>query len=135
MAKATARQFLVNVEGIRGTWRGMEGGHVSAEYTPDYSGGAATPDLLSGPPQHEDITVTRTYDPVIDEAWAKNWKKQVGIRRVRLTKQPLDGNLRKVGKPTTWPGCLLIGLNFPDVDANSADAAEISLTFATTGSA
>lgn len=131
--KATKRQFLNVVEGIEGNWRTMTGGGLTSEVTRDWEGGSSVPDLLSGPPTAEDIEVTRTYDSVRDAAIVARLRPLVGRGRFTLTKQPLDANDFRVGKPITYPNCVLLSVTDPESDASSSDAAEFALTFATTG--
>ncbi|GAA4916006.1 hypothetical protein [Nesterenkonia rhizosphaerae] len=133
--KSTQNLFLIRIDNIPGTWRAMSGGGATAEYTRDYSGGSTTPDLLPGPATHEDIEVVRTYDPVVDEPWIRRLKKRVGRHRTTITKQPLDADMVAVGKPEVYDGVLLIGITPPETDASSADPADLTLTFATVGSA
>lgn len=133
--KTTKRNFLVNVSGVPRTWRSFSGAGATAEYTRDYSGGADVATLLSGPAEHEDIELVRTYEPDQDPAWLDQVKKQVGRSWFTITKQATDQNWTKVGKPVTYPNCLLIGVKEPDTDAASSDSSEVTLTFATPGPA
>ncbi|QIN94344.1 tail tube protein [Arthrobacter phage Abba] len=133
--KATKKQSLVTVEGIPGTWRSMSGGGGTADVTKDWDGGATRPDLLSGPTNFDDIELVRTYKPSQDAAWVERLTKRIGLEELTITKQGTDVNGIKLGKPRTYPACLLIGLEEPEVDASSSDAAEIKLTFATSGPA
>ena len=135
VAKATKAHYLVTVEGIPGTWRSFSGGAGSASVTKDYDGGSDRADLLSGPAEWDDIEVTRTVAPARDDVWIGQLRKLIGRGRFNVTKQTTDANWAKVGKPTTYPNCLLIGLAEPETDASSSDAAEVTLTFATPGPA
>lgn len=134
-SKATKRQYVVEIQNIPGTWRGMTGAGVTAEYTKDYDGGNPRPDLLPGLPSFDDIEVVRTVRPSIDNEWIDRLIKRVGLDEFTITKQFVDPNGMKVGKPRTYPACLLTGLQEPEVDGASSDAAEITLTFATSGPA
>lgn len=133
--KATKKQSLVTVEGIPGTWRTMSGGGGTADVTKDWDGGATRPDLLAGPTNFDDIELVRTYKPSQDAEWVERLVKRIGLDEFTITKQGTDVNGVKLGKPRTYPACLLIGLQEPDTDAASSDAAEITLTFATSGPA
>jgi hypothetical protein len=133
--KATKRQYLVTVEGIPGTWRTFGGGAGTASVTKDYDGGSDRADLLAGPPEWDDIEVVRTIAPSRDDVWVGQLRKLIGRGRFNVTKQSTDANWTKVGKPTTYPNCLLVGLQEPETDASSSDAAEITLTLATSGPA
>lgn len=133
--KATKRQYLVRVQGIPGTWRQFGGAAGSASVTKDYNGGSDRADLLAGPVEWDDIEVTRTVAPSRDDEWIVKLRKLIGRGEFNVTKQATDANWNRVGKPTTYPKCLLIGLQDPETDAASSDAAEIKLTFATSGPA
>jgi hypothetical protein len=133
--KATKRQYLVTIEGIPGTWRAFSGAGGSASVTKDYDGGSDRADLLSGPAEWDDIEVTRTVAPSRDDVWIAQLRKLIGRGTFNITKQATDANWTKVGNPTTYPDCLLNGLQEPETDASSSDAAEIKLTFATSGPA
>jgi hypothetical protein len=133
--KTTKRLYLVTVEGIPGTWRTFSGGAGSSSVTKDYDGGSDRADVLSGPTEWDDIEVARTVAPARDDAWIGTLRKLIGRGRFNITKQATDTNWTKVGKPTTYPNCLLVGMQEPETDASSSDAAEITLTFATSGPA
>lgn len=133
--KATKRQYLVTIEGIPGTWRQFSGAGGSASVTKDYDGGSDRADLLAGPAEWDDIEVTRTIAPSRDDVWVAQLRKLLGRGVFNITKQATDANWTKVGNPTTYPDCLLNGLQEPETDAASSDAAEIKLTFATSGPA
>lgn len=133
--KTTKRNYLVNVGGIPRTWRSFSGGGASSEVTRDYSGGSDVATLLSGPAEYEDIELVRTFEPDLDPQWLDKLKKQIGRSWWTITKQATDQNWNKVGKPETYPNCLLIGVKMPEADASSSDSAEITLTFATPGPA
>jgi hypothetical protein len=133
--KATKREFLVTIEGVPGNWKGFSGGDGTSSPTKDWDGGAERPDLLAGPTEFSDIEVTRTYDPAKDQAWVSDGIAKIGRGRYTVTKQAIDANYIKVGKPRTYPDCLLIGVSESEVDASSSDAAEVTFTFATAGPA
>lgn len=135
MTKATKRQFLVTVSGIPRTWRALSGGGASAEYSRDYSGGSNYGTILTGPQEHEDMTLVRTYEPNADPAWVNKIKKKVGRSYHMVTKQAIDVNGTKIGKPSVYKNCVLVGLTEPETDSGSADASEITLVFAHNGPA
>jgi len=134
-AKATKRQYLVTIQGIPGTWRQFSGAGGSASVTKDYDGGKDRADLLAGPVEWDDIEVTRTVAPSRDDAWIVKLNKLIGRGEFNVTKQATDANWNRVGKARTYPKCRLTGLQESETDAASSDAAEIKLTFATSGPA
>jgi hypothetical protein len=133
--KATKRQFIVTVAGIPGNWRTMSGAAASSETTLDWDGGADRPDILGGPRSHDDIEIVRTVKPSLDKDWIDRLEKRVGIDSFTITKQYVDRDGMKVGKPKVYPDCLLKGLDEGDTDAASSDVSEVTLTFATSGPA
>ena len=133
--KATKRQYIVTVAGIPGNWRTMSGAKASSESTKDWDGGADRPDILGGPREYDDIELVRTVAPSIDSDWIDRLNKRVGIDTFTITKQPVDRDGVKVGKPRVYPDCLLTGLQEPETDAASSDVSEVTLTFATSGPA
>lgn len=133
MAKSTKRNFLVTVVGIAGTWRSSSGGNLTATVTKDFDGGAKRPDILGGPPEADDLEITRTFDPVRDLPLLVKLRGQVGRGLYTVSKQATDANFVKVGKPMTFPKSMLIGVSVPDSDSNSSDVAEFTLRFSTTG--
>ncbi|WP_102158674.1 hypothetical protein [Zhihengliuella halotolerans] len=132
MAKSSQRDWLNLVSNVPGTWRNVEGGGATAEYNRDYDGGSDKADFLVGPTEHEDLTFTRTFDPVRDAAWIKKLEQHVGRSKHRLSRQPIDANKTAVGKPKTYYNALLVGLTYPG-SAPSADPSEIVLVFAHNG--
>ncbi|AMM44478.1 tail tube protein [Arthrobacter phage BarretLemon] len=133
--KATKRQFIVSIAGIPGNWRTMSGASASSETTEDWDGGAERPDILGGPVSFDDIEVVRTIAPALDMDWVRRLRRRVGIDTFTVTKQAVDRDGVKVGRPDVYPDCLLKGMQEPETDAASSDLAEITLTFATSGPA
>ncbi|MFT4471700.1 hypothetical protein ACMX2H_17505 [Arthrobacter sulfonylureivorans] len=135
MGKTAKRNFLVTVSGISGGWRTMTGGGATASPTKDPVPGTDKFDIISAPPEYDDIEVVRTYDPAVDDKWLATLRKQVGRARVTVSKQTLDLNFAKIGKPLTYPNALLIGVKETEPDAGSSDPGEIALTFSHSGPA
>lgn len=129
MPKSAQRQFLVTV-GNLGLFATKGGGNVTSELTKVYDGGQLRPDLISGPSEADNITVSRPYDPVRDAPIIKRLRQQVGSYTVTLSVQQTDRNLAKVGSPTVYADALLVGLTEPEFDAGSGDAAMFELEFA-----
>lgn len=133
--KATKQQFLVTISGVPGTWKSFSGGDGSVSVTKDWDGGATRPDLLAGPAEFADITVTRTYDPAKDQEWVNDAMTKLGRGRYTITRQAIDMSGVRIGKPRTYADCLLTAVSEGDVDSASSDPSEISFTFATSGPA
>lgn len=130
MAKSSARMFLVVVKGISGYFMTKSGGEVTADANKVYDGGRLTPDVLAGPSEVGNITVTRAFDPAKDVAILKSLRGKVGSYETSISVTPTDRNLKALGKPLTYTGCLLVGLTEPEFDASSGDATTYELEFA-----
>ena len=133
--KNSQRHYLARVEGIPGTFRAMSGGGAEAEVTRDFDGGSEVADLMPGIPEYSDIELTRTVDEVKDAAWLAQVRKGVGKLTRTVSRQPTDANMVAIGKPTVYPGCVLVGFQEPETDSSSGDAAEVVLTWASRGPA
>lgn len=133
MTKAAARQFLVTVGALGNrTFATFSGGDKAAETSKWYDGGATVPDVLAGPAETSDVTVTNGFDPELDSALLQTLKSQVGVLRTTITKMPLHGDMSRVAgaKPDVYTNALLKTMTPAEADANSGDVAVYELTFA-----
>lgn len=133
---AAARQFLCNVTAgpvpVVDPFASMSGGAVEAETNPVWEGGASYPDMLGGPATTGDLELTRPYRPTRDQPIIDALQKVVGSGVFTVTKQPTDADFMKVGKPTTYPECVLKAVTPPEPDASSGEGATWSITLAPT---
>lgn len=127
--KAAQRQIIASVSGINGYFSQVTGGQITAATQKIFDGGARFPEILSGSSEVGDITVTRPYNPYIDEAILQTLRKVVGSDRRDVAVQSTDADLVPVGRPRTYPEALLVGLTEPDGDASSGAPATYSLVF------
>ena len=123
------RQFVIRVAGIDGYFATKSGGAMTADASREYDGGSLTPEVMTSPATPEDVTVGRPYKAARDADLLRRLRPLVGRWRTSVSQQPTDRDLVPVGKPTVYSG-VLIGVNDPDADASSGDAARIELTFA-----
>lgn len=130
MVKSSQRQFLVKVSGIEGHFMTKTGGNVSADTSKVYDGGSITPDVLAGPAEVENITVSRAFDPQRDGSILKSLRQKVGRFTATITVTPTDRDLVALGNPVVYPNALLTGLSESDYDAASSDPATYELEFA-----
>lgn len=130
MPKAAQRQFLVKVSGVDGYFATKTGGDTSADTSDVWDGGASHPEKLAGPAMTDNITVSRPFDPVRDRPVIQRLRGRVGRLRATVSVQDTDVDLVPVGKPTTYPNALLVGITDPEADAASSDASAFELTFA-----
>lgn len=128
--KSAQRQFLVKVAGIDGYFMTKTGGDISADTNKVYDGGSTTPDVLAGPAEAGNVTVSRGYDPIRDGSILSRLRVQVGQFTATVSCTPTNRDLVPVGDPTVYSDALLVGLTEPEYDASSADPATYELEFA-----
>lgn len=131
--KSAQRQFLVTVEGIPEAFMTKTGGDIGSTANKVYDGGSLRPDVIASPAEADDITVTRGYDVYRDGPVIARLNNKVGRWTTTVSVTPLDADMVAVGAPEVYPDALLIGLQKPEVDASSGDAATFGLTFAIAG--
>lgn len=131
MPKAAARQFLVTAAGIEGTFATKSGGNKTSSANKVWDGGSLVPDVLAAPPEVDDLTISRPYDPDRDQDLLTALLAMVGQFRTTVTVAPTYGDLTRTrSKPRVYSNCLLTGVTEPEVDASSGDPATFELTFA-----
>lgn len=129
---AAQRHALVQVQGLDVVWHTMTGGGLEVETTPDPDG--ARGEVLTGSVTATDITLTTGFSPHHDLDWVRDIKRGVGTARYTVVRQWTDENWSPIGTPEVYPGCLLVGYTNPTT-APSSEAAQFSITLATTGEA
>lgn len=128
--KLSARQWLVTVSGIDGTWSKISAAETAAEGTRVRDGGATKADVLAGPAETDEVTVTRPFDALRDHDLVTTLLPLVGQFFATITKQPLQGDMTRYDvKPRVYSDCLLTKVVDPESDADSADANMLELTF------
>lgn len=130
MAKSSARQFLVKVQGVDGYFATKQGGNVTSDVTKAYDGGSLIPDIITAPPTAENVTVTRHYDPSRDDTVLRQLIGLVGSWTTTVSVTPTDADLVAVAPPRTYPGAVLVGVTEPESDSGSGDASMFGLEFA-----
>lgn len=131
--KSAKRQQLVKVAGITGYWMTKTGGEITADTTNAYDGGALQPTKLAGPANASNVVLSRVYDTARDNTVVVQLKQLVGRYSSTISAQPTDSNLAPVGKPSVYPGALLVRLTEPELDAGSGDPGILELEFAVSG--
>lgn len=130
MGKSAQRQFLVKVHGIPGYFMTKSGGQISADTNKVYDGGELRPEVMAGPAEAANVTVTRGYDYERDHEIIKTLKRQVGEVEMDITITPTRRDMSAYTDGTNYPAALLVGLTEPDVDASSGDPGIFELEFA-----
>lgn len=130
MSKSAQRMFLARVVGIGGYFMTKSGGEISASVTKAYDGGSDRPDIITGPREIDNITVSRVFDPDRDGPLLRTLRKRVGVWATKIAVSPTDRNYSTQDKPVVYDPVVLIRIKEPDVDAASSDAATFELEFA-----
>ena len=133
--KSAQRQFLVSINGLgshsQDYWSTKSGGGITAEATKVYDGGKLQPEVITAPPEVDDVTITRPYDPLRDQPIIQRLKPLVGQWRTTITVQPAETDLSASRvPPDVYPDAVLVGLTPPESDASSGDSATYELVFA-----
>lgn len=128
--KSAQRQFLVKVAGIEGYMANKSGGNITAGTSKVYDGGNLVPDVMSSPAEVDNVTCSRAFDLVRDEATVTLLRARVGRWRTTVSVTPTDEDLVAVGKPVVYANALLVGFTELEVDASGGDAATYELEFA-----
>lgn len=135
MAYMAKSQWLVTISGINGSWDTQDGGDGSSEPIKHRRGGERRQTIIGVPAEFDDITVTRLFGDGYLTAVASLTKK-IGIGRYKITKQALDANGARKGKPITYKNCVLKKVSYPPLDSNATnDVALMTLVFSTEGPA
>lgn len=130
--KSSQSGFLITVAGVPGTFARKSGGNPTGQVTKDRDGGALKPDVMPGPVDYGDLTVSRTYRSARDNALGKKLLQQVNQFSTTIRSQDLTPSKVVIpGTAITYTG-LLTGVSLPDSDANNNGAAEFTLTFSIT---
>lgn len=122
--------FLVKVDGIDGYFQTKTGGDIAAASSKVYDGGSKTPDVMASPPEAENVTVSRAFDPVRDGATVRDLRQRVGSWRTTVSVTPTDADFNAVDLPTVYANALLVRLKESEVDSSSGDPAPYELEFA-----
>ena len=130
MAKSAQRQFLVSVSGIPGYFMTKAGGNITSDTNKVYDGGSTVPDVLAGPAEADNITVSRGYDPTRDASLLTRLRQRVGKFEATISVTATNRDMIALSTPTVYPKALLVGLTEPEMDASSGEAATYELEFA-----
>lgn len=140
MGKVLQSKFRVSLTGgtpnIPGFWATFEGGALTRERVNAYDGGGGY-DVLTGRATAEDITITRNYDPALDDGWLRQMRRNImnGHEvKYNVSKQAVGANNASIGKPETYVGCPVLTVRTtPTADGSDATPAVIELVLGTKG--
>ena len=107
----------------------VSGGEVTAAVEKIYDGGILFPEVLTGPPEIGDVTVTRHYDADRDGPALRLLRNKVGQVHYDVAIFDLNCDLVVYGTERVYPKALLVGLSEPEGDSSSGAPTTFSLTF------
>lgn len=131
---ATADRFQVSVSSMPGPFTQISGQEVSREIPKmkEYAGGPDVP--MANRIVYPDITLTRVYDSDRDGALYKRIARGELFADTSITVQELDADGNAIpGASKTFSGCVVKSAQAPDGDANSQDAANLTVVFTVGG--
>lgn len=137
--KAAQRQFLVTMtpvaapDGklgptISGYFANKSGGEMEATISKVFDGGSLTPSVLPGVATVGDLTISRPYDPTVDQTQLAQLRQYVGRLYYNISVQPTDVDFNVLGTPDVYFG-ILSKVTPPTVNAGSSDAAVVEYVF------
>lgn len=140
MAKMLQSNFRATLSGgspqIPGYWATSEGGALTREIGVAWDGGAGY-DLLPAKTTAEDITLTRPYDPVVDDGWLAQLRRNMDAGEVcaySVSKRAMGARNVAIGRPEVHANCPVRTVRTSSVAAGSeATPATIELVLATKG--
>lgn len=107
----------------------VSGGEITAAVEKVYDGGILFPEVLTGPPEIGDVTVTRHYDADRDGPALKKTRNKVGQVHYDVSIFDLNCDLKVPGTNRLYPKALLVGLSEPEGDSSSGAPTTFSMTF------
>lgn len=131
---ATADRFKVSVSSMPGPWAQITGQAISREVSKmrEYAGGPDVP--MAHRVSFPDISLQRVYDSDRDGALVKRFANNETFADTSITVQELDADGNAIpGASKTYTGCLCKEIVPPDGDANSQDAAMLTVVFSVGG--
>lgn len=131
---ATADRFKVTVSSMPGPWTQISGQEVSREIPKmkEYAGGPDVP--MANRISYPDVTLQRVYDSDRDGALYKRIARGELFAATSITVQELDADGNAIpGAAKTYTDCVVKSSTAPDADANSQDAATLTVVFTVGG--
>jgi hypothetical protein len=134
MSRQDQYNVTVTIDGENlGTFDKMTGGDLDSEET-KYKPGNMGPEIsLGGSKQITNIVVSRLYDLNRDHPKMEWLESKTGKGQCVVTKQPLDINEQKFGKPLVYKGTLKKVTPPPADSSATTTAAMIELEISTNG--
>jgi hypothetical protein len=119
----TERNHLITLtadgDPVKDAWQKFEGGNKTTESSKIHPGGMADAVALPGLPDTEDITLTREYDPVRDQAIRRRLDRLANDGAAGVVAvQDLDYKKNAIGTPDIFSG-VIKGVGYPQRDSES----------------
>lgn len=116
-----------------GTFDKMSGGAGGSEETKYRPGGMGPEKSYGGRTTRDNITISRVYDQDRNDMVTLRWLDGLrGKAVVSVSRQPLDKEGNRFGKPDVYNG-ILLSCTPPEHDSNGSDPAMFELTISTFG--
>ena len=131
MPISTEGSSRVTVEGIPGPWDTHTGGGLTRENSKQRPAAGEPHVAIQGRPMWDDLTVTRHYDPARDADWFHRLHRGERLTTTIVVQDIDPDGVPVPGARKSYAGTLA-NVTPPDGDANSDEAAKVSLTFTIT---
>lgn len=126
--------FRVTIEGVVDTYfTQVSGLSMSKEVTQIGDGYSNRPKQILGRVETETLEMTKPYEPELDgEKLLALFNSDCGDNTYTITVQPVKqcNGVEKRGEAITALNCKCVGIEFPEIDADSNDVATIMISFA-----
>ena len=127
---ATADRFLITVSSMPGPWDSISGQEVTRDVSTmrELAGGPQV--AMPSRPEYGNLTLTRMWDQDRDGTLYREIAKGNTYTDSSVTVQELDADGNVIpGAATVYSGCVVVSAQHPDGDANSGDAAKLTVVF------
>lgn len=124
-------RWLIEVAGVPGTFQTKTGGATGVEHTKSRDGGQLKPRIYQGPPNTDDLTVSRDFQVPRDEEVRRALQARLNSGQrftAVITCRPLSETMGAVGQPHVYEG-VLQKVTPPEGNANSGQPSKLELVF------
>ena len=131
---ATADRFRISVSSMPGPWTQITGQEIAREIPKlkEYAGGPDVP--MANRIVYPDVTLMRVYDSDRDGPLFKRIARGELFTGTSITIQELDADGNAIPSAAkTYIDCVLKSATSPDADANSEEAADLTVVFTVGG--
>lgn len=130
---ATRDRFHITVSSMEGPWDTISGQEISREVQTLREEAGGPKIAMPSRPEYANVTLTRMYDQTRDGTLWRDLAKGNTFAGSSITVQELDlDGVVIPGAATTYSGCAVVSATPPDGDANSGEAAKLTVVFSVT---